>query len=599
MASLARPTKRQRRDHNGVDTSTNPMVPKAISCLGSATFSQQVERLCETSIICSDDLIEVLGQIKSNADFMECNGIKEKSTLRKLHRTLILYIGFLMGSLKEAKHINKKSRSLLSSLLHCLRDLYASRNGTLQEFITIEEFSELFVLVPKVICSTSSELDGEEGLSNATIRRAIKKSCFEILQSWLKAPDLLKPVITKSTIVAFENFILGILKSNGANADKTVFNQILEQLQSLCSNNSEFRQLLDIAQLVRGSHVASSLDDLSPRLTIFYWRCVSSVQYDIDLETANHAIDSLLPYGTSNNILLLRQAMSCMSEFIEASSQERQIQLIRFTSKKLLERDMNRKDTNLSLVLNCLGQCMKRASVIDLFLRQKSWEKAFDILVSLVEDEEDTNIAEKAAMVAIPILKTLMTSDEHRSPMLLEQALEVSLCFISLRHASIVGSTIEFLFTALQDFEIRRLVESSTLLPDLVNTLGDLSSKNFFVETKKKEQLAQIFCMLIEKLRNVNFLARTASNLAFLVRLANGSFCETDQSLVQEISICTIMKLAKNPCNQRVLAKEPGLLSTLIRYTRMTPENTTAALNERSISRKEMKDRILLVANAL
>ena len=154
MASLGRPTKRQRRDHNGVDISTNPMVSKAIGCLASATLSQQVERLCETSIICSDDLIEVLGQIRSNADFMECNGIKEKSTMRKLHGTLILYIGFLMGSLKEATQINEKSRVVLSSLLHCLRDIHASRNGTLQEFITIEEFSELFVLVPKVICST-------------------------------------------------------------------------------------------------------------------------------------------------------------------------------------------------------------------------------------------------------------------------------------------------------------------------------------------------------------------------------------------------------------------------------------------------------------
>ena len=161
-----------------------------------------------------------------------------------------------------------------------------------------------------------------------------------------------------------------------------------------------------------------------------------------------------------------------------------------------------------------------------------------------------------------------------------------------------MGSTIELLFAALQNSKTGSIVESSTLLPDLVNALGDLSSKNFFVEENLKAQLAPAFSTLIEKIRNVNFLARKASNLTFLVRLANGSYFETDQSRVQEISICTIMKLAKNPCNQRILAKEPGLLSTLIRYTRMAPENT-AVMSESRISRKEMKDRILLVANAL
>ncbi len=604
MASLARPTKRQRRDHHGVEISTNPTVPGVIECRGSTRLLQQVERLFQTNAICSDNLIEILGQIRSNTNFIESNSLQESLALSKLHGILILHLGFLLGSLKEASGSNKKPEDSLGALILCLRDLYTSKKETLQEFVTGEEFSELFVLVPNVICSISSDMNGKRNVSEKTVRQEINKGCHEILQSWLSLPILLEHVISKGTIPTLENFILALLKSNNVNAmpridEKAEVNATLEKLRALCDNHSEFRKLLDVAQLVcAGSRSSSSLDDLSPRLTIFYWRCVSCVLVDIGAKDADCAIDSLMPYGISNDFLLSRRAMSCMSEFISSSSQDRHRRLLTFALKTLLDRDVDSKETNLSSMLRCLCLCMKRPSSIDFFLQQKSWENVFDSLVFLAEDEEDSNVAENAAMVVIPILKRLMTSDEHRSSVPIDQSLEILIFLLSLHHKSIVGSTIELLFAALQNSKTRRIVESSTVLPDLVNALGDLSTKNFFMEENLKAQLAQVFSTLIEKIRNVNFLARKASNLTFLVRLANGSYFEMDQSRVQEISICTIMKLAKNPCNQRILAKEPGLLSTLIRYTRMTPENT-AVLSESRISRKEMKDRILLVANAL
>ncbi len=603
MASLARPTKRQRRDH-GVEISTNPTVPGVIECRGSTSLLQQVERLVQTNAICSDNLIEILGQIRANTNFIESNSLQESLALRKLHGTLILHIGFLLGSLKEASESNEKSEEVLSALILCLWDLHTSKKETLQEFITGEELSELFVLVPDVICSIFPDMSGKRNISETTVRQEIKKGCHDILLSWLSVPILLEHVISKGTIPELENFILALLKSNNPNAmpntnEKAKVNEILEQLRALCDNHSEFRKLLDVAQLVcAGSHASSSLDGLSPRLTIFYWRCVSCVLVDIGVIDADRATDSLMPYGISNDFLLSRLAMSCMSEFIPSSSQDRHRRLLTFASKALLDRDVDSKETNLSSMLQCLCLCMKLSSSIDFFLQQKSWENVFDSLVFLAEDEEDSNVAEKASMVIIPILKRLVISDEHRSSLPFDQSLEILIFLLSLHHTSIVGSTIELLFVALQNSKTRRIMESSTLLPDLVNALGDLSSKNFFVDENLKAQLAQAFSILIEKIRNVNFLAKKASNLTFLVRLANGSYFETDQSRVQEISICTIMKLAKNPCNQRILAKEPGLLSTLIRYTRMTPENT-AVLSESRISRKEMKDRILLVANAL
>ena len=102
--------------------------------------------------------------------------------------------------------------------------------------------------------------------------------------------------------------------------------------------------------------------------------------------------------------------MSCMSEFIPSASQDRHRRLLTFASKALLDRNVDSKETNLKSILQCLCLCMKRPSSIDFFLQQKSWENVFDSLVFLAEDEEDSNVAEKASMVIIPILERLMAS---------------------------------------------------------------------------------------------------------------------------------------------------------------------------------------------
>jgi hypothetical protein len=327
-------------------------------------------------------------------------------------------------------------------------------------------------------------------------------------------------------------------------------------------------------------------------------------------EIADRAVDSMMHYCTFNNHILSRQALACIGEFIQISSHDSHIRVAEFARKAILEMKPtcdgratkyareNSIDGNLLQTLDCFGFCMKKASASEFVLRMKDWEKIFDRLVLLTEDEEDMDIAEKATSVLIPTLKTLITGADHRSSIMFRKSINILLKLISSNHAWITGETLELLFAVTENSEIRRCFDFTALSPDLVNALGLLASKNFLVEESKKSKLAQTFAVLIDEIKSVHFLVRKSPNLAFLVRLANGSYCETDQSRVQQIAICTLMKLARNPCNQRILAKEPGLLSSLIRYTRVTPEGAEI-FSERSISRKEMKDGILLMANAL
>jgi len=634
MASVVRPTKRQKQDHASTEVFIKPKVSNERRCLDSTRLLPIVERFADTHLACSDDLIKIIAKIRSHRYFLESNDPRQNVTsnlnndhdknlsIRKLHGTLILYIGFLLGSYKQTSISKEKWEELLSSFVFCLRDLYISNNGIFSKHNVEEDFNELFVLIPKILLSISSKGFSKIYIFQVKLRQNISMACNQIMKSWLNAP-LLKIVLSESTTKMLEFFLISLLKSEDTNTiaeinEKDDSLEFLERLRSLCDEGSESRKLLDVALLVKKSHSLSSCDYLSPRLNIFYWRCVScaifsgetKIRRNTEEEIADRAVDSMMTYNTSNNRLLSRQAMACIGEFIQISSYDSQVRLIEFASEIVLRTNPryderaaqnfegNDMDQNLIQTLDCLGFCMKNASTMDYFLQMKGWDKVFDNLIRLAIDDNDKNVTEKAAIILIPILKALVTAAQNQSCLLFTKSTNILLKLLSLQNAWIVGKTLELLYTLLKNPDIRRRLDSSTLSPALINALAILASKNFLVEESKKEKLAQTFSILFDEIRNIHFIARKPSNLAFLVRLANASYCETDQSRVQQISICMIIKLARNPCNQRILAKQPGLLSSLIRFTRMTPE-VTQVFTDRSVSRKEMKNRILLIANAL
>lgn len=630
MTSLVRPTKRQKQDHASEEVFIESEVSNVNKYRGSTELLPLVEWLADTPLARNKDVIEIIGRIRSHPYILGRNNLRQNETpdvnnndhdkissIRKLHGTLILHIGFLLGSYKQTSISNENWEEVLSSLVFCLRDLYASNCGNLSkydaEYDVEEQFHELFNLLPKILLSTSSKGLMKVDVIQLNIRqRNIIMPCYQIIKSWLDAPILLKKVLTKSTISMSENFIFGMLKSRDINTIRCTNKEdysleILQQLLLLCDDNSEFQKHLDVTLLAMQYKIRPS-GYLKPRFDIFYWRCVSCVLFgegtttgnNAEIEIADRAVDSLMLYieGTSRTInrLLSELAMACICEFVQNSNYDNHIRLIKFATKIVA----TPAGVNLIQTLRCFGLCIKNAYAMDYFLQMDDWATTFDTLAYLTECErKDMTVAEKAAKVLIPISKALITKAHHHSSILFRKPMEILTKLVSLNHTWIVETTLELLFTLLQNLEIRRHAVFSTLAPNLVNALAKLASKNIIVQDSKKAKLAQTFSILIDEMRNIQFLVKNnSSNLAFLVCLTNGSYCETDQNRAQQISICTIMKLSRNPCNQRILAKEPGLLSSLVRYTRVAPEDTQF-FRERSVSRKEMKCRIVHMANVL
>lgn len=592
-----------------------------------------VKSFAEAEFSCSDRLIEIIGKIRSNIYVVEGNNRQENSlanlhdnddilTIHKLYRALILHIGFLLGSEEQISKSYRKWEELLSALLLCLRDIYTMNTRELSKCNTEEELNELFIILPKILRLNTMQTFFDANAPRTVMREEISMCCKQIFESWINAPILLKKVVIKHTTTALENFVLAFLISmydcnTGNKKDQDSSDDVLDQLRSLCNDTFEFRKLLDVASIAIDSK-PSPPENLSPRLTIFYWRCLSCVTSWWEtkggkvrhFEIANSAIDSLIPYCSSRDRTLSRPALACIGRFSHISSCDRCTRLIQLSAAALSNESLfcdgrivenaedNYTDSNLVQTLDCLGLCIKRTSATNFIRQVKDWEHILERLASLAENERNPNVAVKATIVLVPLLETLTTSTEYHSTSTFANSMNILMSLMSLENINIVENMVDFLFTVLQNSDTRKLISSSTLLPDLVNVIGELSSKNFFVETSKKARLAHSFSMIIDEIVDLNFLARSNSNLAFLVLLANGSYCEMSHNRVQEISICTIAKLARNPCNRRILAKEPGLLSSLIRYTRLVTEDTEF-LRERGVSRKELKNRVFILASAL
>eukprot|EP00535_Pseudo-nitzschia_heimii_P010896 CAMPEP_0197200442 /NCGR_PEP_ID=MMETSP1423-20130617/34398_1 /TAXON_ID=476441 /ORGANISM="Pseudo-nitzschia heimii, Strain UNC1101" /LENGTH=625 /DNA_ID=CAMNT_0042654321 /DNA_START=94 /DNA_END=1974 /DNA_ORIENTATION=- len=625
MASLARPTKRQKQDILSREVFLKPAISAGNSVDCKELFFL-IERLASTSQLYSEDFIEIIGAIRSHKYFSKNNDqiAKSKSdnymanlSIRKLHRTLILHLGFVLGSCAKASSSNVKWEEVLTSIVFCLRDLYISNNGELSTYNPEEGFNEFFILAPNIVLSFSSESCRKMDSVHANVKQKISMACKETIKSWLNTATLLKKALLSGTITALENFLFSLLESRKKTDTGEDYNklEVLEPLRSLCEDNSNFRRLLDIASLAIQPQLSSAWRSLSPRLLIFYWRCRfyvhgSNSKIEKNVDIAEYALDSMMPFMSSNNHLLSRQALIGIAKYIPIASYDRHVSFMEFATEIFLEVKPHwdeRTTENIEIdfahvkliqTLECFGLCMKNATSVHYFLQMKDSEKIFFILVQLAVNKKDTNVAEAAAIVLLLFVKEFITAVDHDSPELFRVSIFIVLKLFSSEDTYIVGKTLELMSILFRDLEIRRRTVTSDLSLDLINVLSSTASKNFLVEERAKSNLATSFSILINEIRNVQLLAMEQLNLPFLVQLANGAYIETNRGQVRQISVDVLMKLARNPCNQRILAKEPGLLSSLIQYARIIPEGNEVSTNS-SVSKEEMKNRILLLAKSL
>jgi len=574
MSPIVRSAKRQKLDNEYGDAFKEIGIDSTSGHRQSTSLLPLVQTFAGIQLTDSQNFIDIIGKIRSHPYLLEYNDPRQNKvtaryghdktlSIRILHRNLILYLGFLLASFKQTPI------QVLSSLVFCLRDLYANDNVNIKKCDIEEEFEELFVLIPELMRIATNTID-ELYASKATIMRDIVLGCYQIMKSWLKAPILLNQFLANSTTTRSENFLLSffilidkriIECGNG----KCEMHKVLECLRSICDDKSEFWRLLYVTILAVQSRQLSLHVNLSPLLEIFYWRCISRVPSGeciksgsrIQSDTADRAVNAMMPYSTSDDRLLSKKAMVCIVEFTEDANYNTRIQLVEFITESILKNATfgddgagkeikdDQMDGNLVQLLECFGLCINRENVSDHVLQMEEWEKVLDALVYISVGQKNIDAAEKAATVVISILKSSVLTIGHPPSPLFNRSMEIVLELIPSQSVWIVEQILDLLYDLVQDTTVNRRIRSTSMLPDLINALALLSCKNFLVEESMKAKLAQSFALLVHEVKNIHFLARDMSNLAFLVRLAGGSYCETNRGQVQQISISVLVTLAK------------------------------------------------------
>jgi hypothetical protein len=161
--------------------------------------------------------------------------------------------------------------------------------------------------------------------------------------------------------------------------------------------------------------------------------------------------------------------------------------------------------------------------------------------------------------------------------------------------ASIVGDAVDLLVIFLQDMAMRRRVACAQPR-DLMQALATVANHDGLSEARKRV-LTNVFSSLIDEYQGALMVSREPKVLGFLIRIASDR--NDIGGLERGAAVRCLLRLAKNPCYCRMLAKLPGLLSSLIRYVRTTTGIHYGTAGGNVCSRDEMKKQIFLLAKAL
>jgi len=201
--------------------------------------------------------------------------------------------------------------------------------------------------------------------------------------------------------------------------------------------------------------------------------------------------------------------------------------------------------------------------------------------------------------ILIHVAKTRKTFPMENSAFFWHSSiLEVLTKLLSCRELSIIEQAIDLVYTILPDLQsVQETYDSTKNLHGLVRALAMIASNDYLSNTRK-ERLVQSFSIIINQSKNIHSLAREPIIVSFLVHIVGNSFNGVVNRESREIAVCVLIKLARNPCNRRLLAKTPGLLSSMIQYVRQNQHNVEDLI-QAEISRSEIKKQIYLLAKAL
>lgn len=553
--------------------------------------------------------------------------------LRRLYQCLMLHMGYTSSWLEE--EADRGRLMLVQSLVFCFKDLvkylFSVDIHHRHAILTPEDLSEIFTLIPQmVLVLYDSSKVRKIATCDDTTTHQVVSACRRIMVTLLRLPGCSERLFTTGMTqdVKIKMIMYSLLA--GAACEGVISGNddvwtVLRILQTTPTASSEVRSF----SLVAGEamHMATVFHktgllwlpkEYGQRSTaerVFFWKCTSYLYgSSMPEEVADRALDELSSSGKlSTNC---RESVSNVRDFVPHASSNSCLNVIEAVYESLLDHnDHGYSSTKTMGILNCIDSCLSREDGSKLVLDVIGWPKLFHFLMlalstdgghspllcqeQIQHDQYNTGICETAAKIAIPLLHQVLV----QSPTLEEDTNDFERFIVTLlavlkssSSSATVEEALDLLFAALDDKILQRRIacgESRDLAHALASVVSDDSLSGM-----RKGGLTKALSILIQERRCARFISREPKILEFLIYIAGGRN-GTQQEQDRGTAVRSLLRLATNPCDRRMLAKMPGLLSSIIRYVRSTSTVIEGSDDGTGYSRDEMKKQIFLLAEAL
>ena len=574
---MEKTSKRSRSIIQSLDEASHCLVQRG-SEQPSVVLRTLVRQLASIGVP-SNNSATLLDLLKSIVLALQKRRIGECDSIRELHGLLFLSLGFLTPS-EEHTLTSQADACGTDVVIELLRSTFhVYKNKLYRELILPRERIENYFLILQVVVGVTHRRSRDHQMES------ILTLCRMILDILLRQDRCVSHILSENRM-EIERLLLTLIRiAYSVDGQKASVLDLICFLQCRTEFGHGVNYLATIAaDTLKATTRKNTPDTLSTLDQAFYLKC-RLIPDQVDSQSLR-MLDSLIQQSKSKNAirldmieclyLLKNKVHPCsagtivVEALLKCGIDDAEGTDLAYTLILFLLRD---KDTNFQCILNAVG-----FKDLTNFLARHAFQH--NELASLP--------ASKALLHIISIVSErfyLLANEERKRIMLITLHLMVANVDESVTIKSV--ETLELL--VVQMFDSQSMHSSDHL--QIILALGEAGNNEFAADRVRRGAIRTISTLVQNDCVHIETLSRIPNVLETLVSVAS----LTEDCAEQKQALAILLLLSENVCDRRILAIQPGLLSSLIGYARSVSQESNGDDKMRDYTKKQ----VMLIASAL
>ena len=561
-----------------------------------------IQQLTTTGNPFSDEQLcaDLFGQIVVTLPLIGQNIAVQKEDMKRLFSLSIIYMGFLVPSLSDDEVLVKPRLNLLSDMTVILKMTCDKlMPGMSLGDIHPEESKEVFSLLLDIISALNQQTALlPEALSTPLNR--LRLECWDFL-NFVIDKNLMHGEIMERSSALIEQLLLIVLDHGdnitfGDKGDQCNLRKLLQKLRCppfgprIKSSSEKLILLLDDTNVTPSGICLFEKEDKFFLLKCLVQSCkvtqtnssgFSNCEFFQNLQSKIQSDSQLYRVMKSSTT-----PVDCIHSLARGLQSTEDYTLVLEALVGMILCNDSGDNKNINPALTCLQLLFRTNIWVDLFLKLETSKVLFDFLAHKYACN-GTEFLSKAAAVLVALISARVKKESHHRGLSMDECIRFIPVLLSVRIESVVDEAVQLVRVLFQDAKMRQeFIQTNRMV---LSALAEVANDEYSSKISR-QNVIQIFWDLIkDNPKEMRYLAREPKVVESLVCIA--SFQDiNDYDKSSKLAIKILLELSKNACNRRLLAKQPGLLSIMIQYTRRNPNSKI---------RDDIKKQILLLASTL